>query len=140
LGNCYFLSALASLAEYPERIKKLFLTKETNKAGVYAMKLYINGLTPTIVVDDFIPFHNESLKPAFSKARGPELWVMLLEKAWAKINGSYENTIAGSTSEAFRVLTGAPVDYYDHDEHNDIWNKIKEAESKGFLVCASSGK
>jgi hypothetical protein len=36
-GDCYFLSGLASLAENPERIKKIFLTQEVNEAGCYAM-------------------------------------------------------------------------------------------------------
>jgi hypothetical protein len=26
LGNCYFLSSLAALAEWPDRIRKLFIT------------------------------------------------------------------------------------------------------------------
>ena len=42
-GDCYFLSTLSSLAEYPERIKKIFLTDEVNAAGCYAATVYING-------------------------------------------------------------------------------------------------
>jgi hypothetical protein len=34
---------------------------------------------------------------------------MLLEKAWAKINGSYDNIESGSLEESFSALTGAPV-------------------------------
>jgi calpain-15 len=29
-GDCYFLSSISSLAEYPERVKNIFLTKEVN--------------------------------------------------------------------------------------------------------------
>ena len=36
-GNCYFLAGLASLAEYPERIQRIFLQQEVNKAGCYAV-------------------------------------------------------------------------------------------------------
>lgn len=77
---------------------------------------------------------------AFSKANGNELWVQLLEKAWAKINGSYENTITGLCMEAFRTLTGAPVDYYHHDytDHEKLWVKLREADQKKFIICASS--
>jgi calpain-15 len=63
-----------------------------------------------------------------------------LEKAWAKVNGSYENTIAGTASEAFRVLTGAPCDYFDHGFDEDIWGAIKSADKKKFIICASAGK
>ena len=30
LGNCYFLASLSAIAEYPERIEKIFLTKEVS--------------------------------------------------------------------------------------------------------------
>jgi len=49
--------------------------------------------------------------------------VQLLEKAWAKVNGSYDNTITGLPSDALKCLTGAPVDFYSHDFHGDeeLW-------------------
>jgi hypothetical protein len=56
-GDCYFLSSISSLAEYPERVEDIFLTKEINEAGCYAMKFYINGQPETVVVDDYFPWH-----------------------------------------------------------------------------------
>ena len=54
------------------------------------------------------------------------MWVMLLEKAWAKVNGSYENTITGLPADALKCLTGAPVEYYNHDFYSDedMWMTI----------------
>lgn len=95
LPNCYYLSALSSLAEYPDRVRSLFITKAVNTAGIYVMRFCINGEFQEVVVDDLIPFDPELGKPAFSKCHGNELWVTLLEKAWAKINGSYEKTRYG---------------------------------------------
>jgi hypothetical protein len=40
LGNCWVLSAIASLAEYPERIYDMFDQKELNESGVYSIRLY----------------------------------------------------------------------------------------------------
>lgn len=69
------------------------------------MTFYINGEQTDIVIDDFVPC-NPLGQPAFSKCHGNELWVILLEKAWAKINGSYEKTKYGLSTTAFSFLTG----------------------------------
>ena len=51
LGDCYFLSALSALAEWPERIRNLFVTQNTNQAGVYTMRLFVNGELYHVTVD-----------------------------------------------------------------------------------------
>ena len=89
-GDCYFLSSIASLAENPDRVKGIFLNWSINKAGCYAMKLFVNGQPHIIVVDDYFPFCERKNDWAFSRSsQEKELWVLLLEKAWAKIHGSY---------------------------------------------------
>ena len=56
---------------------------------MYAVQLYSLGLPVTIVVDDFVPFA-ESGEPLYEKpTAGKALWVMILEKAFAKYNGLY---------------------------------------------------
>jgi calpain-15 len=93
IGNCYFLSVLGALAEFEDRIRQLFVNTEANKEGVYGIIMTKNGEKQMIVVDDLIPsMDNETV---FSHANGPELWVILLEKAWAKLHGSYERIIGG---------------------------------------------
>ena len=61
-----------------------------------------NGERFGVVIDDYIPIEPSPQddpsvppRPAFSQAHGPELWVIVLEKAWAKIHGSYERIEAG---------------------------------------------
>ena len=46
--------------------------------------------------------------PVFTRANGNELWVLLLEKAYAKIYGNYEILEGGFSNVVFRELTGAP--------------------------------
>jgi calpain-15 len=46
--------------------------------------------------------------PKFSKGNGPELWVIIFEKAWAKIHGSYDRIESGTVYLTLRDLTGAP--------------------------------
>lgn len=88
-GNCYFLACLSAVAEYPCRIRNIFHNKELNPAGCYAIKLMIDGIPRTIVVDDRFPYDSHKEEWAFSKSYQNEIWVQLLEKAWAKIFGSY---------------------------------------------------
>jgi calpain-15 len=47
----------------------------------------------TIDMDDYIPYMYDL--PAFSRGNKDELWVILLEKAWAKIYSSYKRIEAG---------------------------------------------
>ena len=60
-------------------------------------------------IDDFFPCTGSYGGPAFTRANGNEIWVLILEKAWAKIHGSYERIEAGLCRDAFRDLTGAPT-------------------------------
>ena len=120
VGNCYILAALGALAEFPDLVKGLFLTDKVNESGIYAVRFFIRGKPWIITVDDTSlhftkeaagNFHqnNDSF---FSSIHSDSLWVPILEKAWAKMKGNYENTSGGWTQNGFRALTGAPVFEY----------------------------
>ena len=36
-------------------------------------------------------------------------WPAIIEKAWAKVQGCYENTKGGYSTQALGILTGVPV-------------------------------
>ena len=55
MGDCYFITALLSLSQHRDELEKIFITKEPNEAGVYALNLIVNGEQKTIIIDDFIP-------------------------------------------------------------------------------------
>jgi len=134
LGDCYFLCCLSVLAERPKLIERLFLTEEPNKAGCYAVWLNDNGEWKPIIVDDYFPCLGNNKGPAFSKANGPELWVLLLEKAYAKMYGSYDIIEGGFPSVALRDLTGAPYDFLESTNPDEVWEYITECDKKGNLV------
>jgi len=90
----------------PDRITKLFLTDRTNEFGIYAVIVKKNGEAKEVVIDDYFPCQNG--EPCFSKANGNELWVLILEKVWAKLHGSYERIEAGFAHNVMTDLTGAP--------------------------------
>lgn len=62
-------------------------------------------------MDDRIPCLMQG-GPVFSRANGNELWVLMLEKAYAKIYGSYHKIESGLSSCALKDLTGAPSEYF----------------------------
>lgn len=135
LGDCYFLTSLSCLAEWPNRIRKLFVNKEVNKYSLYALRMFYNGKAIEVVVDDFIPCTKDS-RPKFSRANGPELWVVILEKAWAKIHGCYERIAAGNTYLTIRDLTGAPG-YYWLNIDDRLWDKILEFDKYDYPMSCS---
>ena len=55
LGDCWFLSALSSLAERPAMVRRLFITQEYNPEGIYKIKLCKNGEWVIVTIDDYIP-------------------------------------------------------------------------------------
>ena len=48
--------AISAVAEYPERIYKMFHNKEKNEYGLYAVNIYALGVPYTIYIDDYLPF------------------------------------------------------------------------------------
>ncbi|CAE7362609.1 Capn15 [Symbiodinium microadriaticum] len=112
LGDCWLLSCLSSLADYPSRIKALFpSSRQLNEEGKYVVQLFDIGTeawTET-TVDEFIPCNikNGVAVPTFAKPLGEEIWVQLIEKAMAKFCGSYGALSGGGVAWAFQVLTGA---------------------------------
>lgn len=138
LGNCYFLAALCSMAENTDFIiRRLFITTEINKYGVYCVQLCFNGEWRAVIIDDNFPCYPDERGPCFTKGNNEELWVMLLEKAWAKLHGNYEKVEAGMASESLRSLTGAPVEVYFKDEPNiDMWTILKDAYKNKYPMTA----
>jgi len=88
----------------------------------------------SVCVDDYIPCkHHE---PCFARAHGNELWVLILEKAWAKIHGSYERVEGGQAHLTLRDLTGAPSYEYIIDKTEDMYEKIVTADRSEWAMAA----
>ena len=142
IGDCYFLSAIGSLCKFSHYIDKLFFTKEKTKEHLYGVYIYLNGSWKLVLIDDFLPYSGKHFKKfAFSASSGKELWVAFLEKAWAKINGSYAKIgCGGSPTEVFDILTEAlseqvPINPY-YKEY--IWETMYESEKKGYIMTAGT--
>lgn len=142
LGDCWFLCAIAALTEFPVMIENLFPVpgRTGTTYGVHTVRFCKNGLWVDVRVDDFFPCYPMA-GPLYSKANGDELWVLLLEKAYAKLHGSYDAIRAGWAYEAMMDLTGAPCVTIRFDGSGDeveVWGSILRWDIQGYLMSAST--
>jgi hypothetical protein len=143
LGDCYFLSAISALAEFPDRLRYLLPKIEFSPKGVFLVKVFIDGMPREICLDDWFPFENRpegcEQELAFTRLnpKTKNLWPALLEKAWAKVNVCYEAIVAGNSAEAFEFLSPAPIETYYHELHKEtLFNIIRKADKEKYIICS----
>ena len=151
LGDCWFLAALASLTEQPKLFKKVVTSRgqsfEDGKYfGIFHFKFYKWGTWVDVVVDDFIPTYNGRPLFTYSDDKG-EAWPCLVEKAYAKLHGSYMHlsgglcitsieNLSGGISERFigpngpfQALTGTSI---------DLFEEMSKVLKDGSIVCTGT--
>jgi hypothetical protein len=144
LGDCYFLSALASIAEVGKRLERNLFQRSKSPNGAYCIALNISGCWVPVVIDDIFPVRPDGQLP-FCYTKHKEIWAMLLEKAYAKIYGAYWHIGNGGLSaNALRDVTGAPchyIDLKDAKEAESAMKAVSEADGKGYIInCSSKGQ
>ncbi|CAK0876016.1 unnamed protein product, partial [Prorocentrum cordatum] len=144
LGDCWFLAALAGLAEFKERVERIFGDQRYNEEGVYEIRCFKNGLPVTIIVDDLFPCSPLTGKPCYSHA-DHELWVPVLEKAWAKLHGSYEQIEAGLPYRALMDMLGAAGKHFCFKTGAEgmipggtFFQTLSQYDDRGFIMCAGT--
>jgi calpain-15 len=148
LGNCWVLSALGVIAEQPQLIEDILITKQyCPELGAYQVRLCRDGRWEVVVVDDCFPCLNTG-ELVFSKAHRKQLWVPLIEKALAKLYGSYEALNAGRVLLGLSVLTGLPCEKIhvkrpsakgDEVDTDLIWARLLSFRERGFPMSAACG-
>lgn len=132
-------------------IQKLFITQQyqengtselSTKLGLHGIYLCHDGEFVQVALDDQFPC-SEQGGPIFSHAHGGELWVLFLEKAYAKLYGSYEKIEAGLAGHALRDLTGAPYEYFLREDDgtpqvDECWQWIFGYVQRNYVLAASS--
>ena len=136
VGDCYFLSAISAIAEFPQMICQIFKTNNVSPNGCYEIALRLNGEWKIVILDDYFPCTKSNSMPIFCKPNGNEIWTMLLEKAWAKVNGGYINIDAGFTVEVLSTLTPFPTDIIYHSEipPDELWEKISQSDKEDHIL------
>lgn len=129
----------------PHLVERLFITKEYNEEGIYRVKICKNGEWQELVVDDYFPCLPNG-GPIFSRGHGNELWVLLLEKAYSKLHGSYKNIVAGKPHEAMMDLTGCPTTSFSFKDekviemirNGKLWTLMKTFDKEGYIMAAGT--
>ena len=106
LGTCYFLAAISTISNYGQLLYQLFPKEKINPEGFYEICLYHKGRWVKVLVDDYFPFIKNTNKFLWAHPINNCLYSCFLEKAYAKINGSYNDINGGYLSPAFEALTG----------------------------------
>ena len=139
LSNPNLYSALNALSNNPERIKKLFINSKKDSTCLFGVNIGCNGNLQQVVIDDFFPFnkkHNNS-KTFLSEEKGL-LWPQILEKAYAKVFGSYNLISERSMESILKDLTCAPVVTLDSFGDN-LSKELLESYKKNWIIMAGAG-
>lgn len=144
LGDCAFLSCLTVLAEDMRLVRRMVVsTDRFASTRAFVTRFCQRGEAIELLSDGVMPVlqYAEATEPipAFCHASDC-LWPALLQKAYAKLRGSYQQALGDSPGFILQALTGGPSVVHpltdDEDALEAIWDELSDAMQKGYVVCA----
>ena len=145
---------MSALAEDPQRVLDVMIEEPGNRganaAGVYKAQIWVAGKREVITVDDYLPCEKRSYrglyKLAFCDSPTKSLWGPILEKAFAKVHGSYAAIEGGNAGNALTMLTGFPSESIDKIHKaatvtdDVLFGKLSAADRAGHILAGSCGR
>ncbi|XP_051780234.1 calpain-2 catalytic subunit-like [Erpetoichthys calabaricus] len=141
VGNCWFLAALGSLTRQKDIFSQVLPTDQGYNykyAGIFHFRFWQFGKWVDVVIDDKLPILDNNYL-SVAPANGNEFWPALLEKAYAKLCGSYADMDSGCVSEALMDFTGGiHFNFTLCDPPPDMWNIFRRAYKKNSLMACGT--
>jgi calpain len=146
LGDCWLLSTCAALAKKEDLLHRVLAPDQPlygpGYTGQLKVRLWQFGEWQEVIIDDFLPVLNG--KYVYSHCDDPsEFWVAFIEKAFAKLYGSYEALEGGMPIESMVDLTGGLAERYQLSEWQmleTLYDYIRRSFSENaFITCSRKG-
>ncbi|XP_064623461.1 calpain-9-like isoform X2 [Lineus longissimus] len=138
LGDCWLLAAVASLSLHKELLHQVIPPHQDFSTGCIRFRFWQYGHWVDVLVDDRLPTFNGRLIYMHS-ADCNEFWSALLEKAYAKLTGCFENLKGGQTSEAMEDFTGGVTEIFNLRDKTpaNMFSIMKKADERCSLMGCS---
>jgi len=166
LGDCWFLSAIACLATNQKLLERILVRHDKAK-GFFVVQFYRNGIWKEVAIDDYFPVKRLGYGVGFGGYFGAgdgdddasnyrhvfahsqnrnEVWVQVVEKAYAKLHGSYGSLDGGVVTDGLVDMTGGTADTINlakAEEDGSLydgrtWKALLALHDQGHLIGAGS--
>ncbi|KAM4694875.1 calpain-10 [Discoglossus pictus] len=145
LGDCWFICACSALQKNPHLLSKVFPSGQSTwpdpgYTGRFTCCFWHFGHWVDVTIDDRLPCLGDKL--CFSHCQDESaFWLSLLEKAYAKLHGSYEALWAGQVSDALMDLTGGLAERWslaagEDGSKEEIFSKMLELKEHSSMSCS----